>query len=83
VPRGGLNRAKSLERVKGIEPSSEAWEAPALPLSYTRAVNIFLFFSSLESLVATRFAPVFGRFLHLLHQIAPKFRTPVHKLLVL
>ena len=29
--------AERLERVKGIEPSSEAWEAPALPLSYTRA----------------------------------------------
>jgi len=26
------------ERVEGIEPSSEAWEAPALPLSYTREV---------------------------------------------
>lgn len=25
-----------LERVKGIGPSSEAWEATALPLSYTR-----------------------------------------------
>lgn len=25
-----------LERMKGIEPSFEAWEAPALPLSYTR-----------------------------------------------
>ena len=25
----------TVERVKGIEPSSEAWEAPALPLSYT------------------------------------------------
>jgi len=25
-----------LERVKGIEPSSGAWEALALPLSYTR-----------------------------------------------
>jgi hypothetical protein len=25
-----------LERVKGIEPSSHAWEARALPLSYTR-----------------------------------------------
>jgi hypothetical protein len=29
-----------MERVKGIEPSSEAWEATALPLSYTR--NSFL-----------------------------------------
>ena len=27
---------RSLERVKGIEPSSSAWEAAALPLSYTR-----------------------------------------------
>jgi hypothetical protein len=27
----------NLERVKGIEPSSLAWEARALPLSYTRA----------------------------------------------
>ena len=25
-----------MERVKGIEPSSLAWEAKALPLSYTR-----------------------------------------------
>ena len=28
---------KGLERVKGIEPSSSAWKAVALPLSYTRA----------------------------------------------
>ena len=27
---------KALERVKGIEPSYSAWEAAALPLSYTR-----------------------------------------------
>ena len=26
-----------MERVKGIEPSSSAWKAVALPLSYTRA----------------------------------------------
>ena len=26
----------NMERVKGIEPSSVAWEATALPLSYTR-----------------------------------------------
>ncbi len=29
---------KLVERVKGIEPSSLAWEAIALPLSYTRTV---------------------------------------------
>jgi hypothetical protein len=27
---------RTLERVKGIEPSSSAWKAVALPLSYTR-----------------------------------------------
>ena len=27
---------REVERVKGIEPSSSAWEAAALPLSYTR-----------------------------------------------
>jgi hypothetical protein len=26
----------NVERVKGIEPSSSAWKAVALPLSYTR-----------------------------------------------
>jgi hypothetical protein len=31
---------KSLERVKGIEPSYSAWKAAALPLSYTRARQI-------------------------------------------
>ncbi|SPF19969.1 hypothetical protein PSCFBP3800_04514 [Pseudomonas syringae group genomosp. 3] len=25
-----------MERVEGIEPSSEAWEATVLPLNYTR-----------------------------------------------
>ena len=30
----------NLERVKGIEPSSVAWEATALPLSYTRERSI-------------------------------------------
>ena len=28
-----------LERVKGIEPSSSAWKAVALPLSYTRGTG--------------------------------------------
>ena len=32
-----LPALKPLERVKGIEPSSSAWKAVALPLSYTRA----------------------------------------------
>ena len=30
---------KKLERVKGIEPSLEAWEAPVLPLNYTRVTK--------------------------------------------
>ena len=29
---------RGLERVKGIEPSYEAWEAAVLPLNYTRGV---------------------------------------------
>ncbi len=29
--------ARKMERVKGIEPSSKAWEAFVLPLNYTRA----------------------------------------------
>jgi hypothetical protein len=32
-----LGVSERLERVKGIEPSSSAWKAAALPLSYTRA----------------------------------------------
>jgi hypothetical protein len=36
--RKSITRAAvDLERVKGIEPSSSAWKAVALPLSYTRA----------------------------------------------
>ena len=29
-----------MERVKGIEPSSSAWKAVALPLSYTRFIGL-------------------------------------------
>jgi hypothetical protein len=35
----GRRLMPKLERVRGIEPPSEAWEAPALPLSYTRAAT--------------------------------------------
>jgi hypothetical protein len=34
APDGLIGRR--MERVKGIEPSYSAWEAAALPLSYTR-----------------------------------------------
>lgn len=30
---------KSMERVKGIEPSSQAWEARILPLNHTRFIH--------------------------------------------
>jgi hypothetical protein len=30
-----------MERVKGIEPSFQAWEAHVLPLNHTRAQNYF------------------------------------------
>jgi hypothetical protein len=41
APRQAVRRmiSKVLERVKGIEPSSSAWKAVALPLSYTRTRN--------------------------------------------
>jgi hypothetical protein len=32
--------AQRLERVKGIEPSYEAWEAAVLPLNYTRILQL-------------------------------------------
>ena len=31
-----FNLLRTLERVKGIEPSPQAWEARVLPLNYTR-----------------------------------------------
>jgi hypothetical protein len=33
----GLNCGNGLERVRGIEPPSRAWEALILPLNYTRS----------------------------------------------
>src|SRR5699024_12144134 len=35
-----MPEAHKVERVKGIEPSSQAWEACVLPLNYTRAEHI-------------------------------------------
>lgn len=32
-----------VERVEGIEPSSEAWEATVLPLNYTRSERLTLY----------------------------------------
>jgi hypothetical protein len=31
---------RMMERVKGIEPSYEAWEAAVLPLNYTRVLQL-------------------------------------------
>ena len=31
---------RDVERVKGIEPSYEAWEAAVLPLNYTRILQL-------------------------------------------
>ena len=35
----GMDR---MERVKGIEPSYSAWKAAALPLSYTRLMEVLM-----------------------------------------
>jgi hypothetical protein len=47
-----MGPSKILERVKGIEPSSSAWKAVALPLSYTRDIK------GLEQFSATHQAPL-------------------------
>ena len=36
----GVDRTGLMERVKGIEPSYEAWEAAVLPLNYTRILQL-------------------------------------------
>jgi hypothetical protein len=36
-PSGNGGPSRMVERVMGIEPTSSAWKAAALPLSYTRA----------------------------------------------
>lgn len=46
-----------LERMKGIEPSYQAWEARILPLNYTR-MNFYLFILP----VFMRFVKVFEEF---------------------
>lgn len=40
-----------MERVKGIEPSYTAWEAGALPLCYTRMIELlrYLSFSNFQA----------------------------------
>jgi hypothetical protein len=38
-----------MERVKGIEPLSSAWNAAALPLSYTRSESFQLSRLSMDS----------------------------------
>ena len=36
-----------LERMKGIEPSYQAWEARILPLNYTRMKYLLSYFTSI------------------------------------
>jgi hypothetical protein len=44
-----LRKAKRMERAKGIEPSSSAWEADALPLCYARTTEGILAGSATKS----------------------------------
>ena len=39
----GTSQIDAVERVKGIEPSYEAWEAAVLPLNYARVWMLFIF----------------------------------------
>ena len=45
IPRQKSQRETKIrvERVEGIEPSSEAWEATVLPLNYTRSERLTLY----------------------------------------
>lgn len=52
-----LSHSLDLERMKGIEPSYQAWEARILPLNYTR-MNFYLFILP----VFMRFVKVFEEF---------------------
>ncbi len=38
--RRNSKRFEEMERVKGIEPSPQAWEAHVLPLNYTRSMRL-------------------------------------------
>ena len=51
-------RLRRLERVNGIEPSSSAWKAVALPLSYTREVRFCSYSSSSEAAIDSGAMPV-------------------------
>ena len=55
---GSHKPLKSLERVKGIEPSYSAWKAAALPLSYTRAGDELSWRASGLNRSMHRFRPV-------------------------
>ncbi len=50
-----------LERVKGIEPSSSAWKAVALPLSYTRGIRAVAKLSTVRVRLAELVAISSGR----------------------
>ena len=46
---------KEMERVKGIEPSSQAWEARILPLNHTRVQSLVSVAGTPKSLLRTDF----------------------------
>ena len=44
----GSPQIDTVERVKGIEPSYEAWEAAVLPLNYARVCMLFILLDALS-----------------------------------
>ncbi len=42
-----LSHSLDLERMKGIEPSYQAWEARILPLNYTRMIGTYIFYQQI------------------------------------
>ena len=47
------NNVAILERVMGIEPTYQAWEAGVLPLNYTRMASHFVLLKNIKSALYT------------------------------
>ncbi|MDB5838560.1 MAG: hypothetical protein JWQ23_512 [Herminiimonas sp.] len=56
LPWSSYFRTEAIERVKGIEPSSRAWEAFVLPLNYTRMESILRSFHAIRQMLMIRSA---------------------------
>ena len=66
-------RLSASKRVKGIEPSSSAWKAVALPLSYTRLLNFEFQIADFQKLICQK------SLLHPIRNLESKIQNPKSK----